>query len=90
MLKTLILVWTRGIAMKSAKRVTLSARQHDQQTTDNQRRELEAVAEQRGWQVVGLCGTLSRAPGEEDGRPGFDRLLKDATAGKFDPRRMVR
>ena len=25
----------------------------DQQTTENQRHELERVAEQRGWQVVG-------------------------------------
>jgi DNA invertase Pin-like site-specific DNA recombinase len=55
------------------------------QTTENQRRELKAVATQRGWQVVatyedaGISGAKGR-----DKRPGFDQMLKDATAGKFD------
>ena len=55
------------------------------QTTENQRRELEAVAAQRGWKVVatyedaGISGAKGR-----DKRPGFDRMLKDATAGRFD------
>ena len=55
------------------------------QTTENQRRELEAVAAQRGWQIVttyedaGISGAKGR-----DRRPGFDRTLRDATAGKFD------
>jgi DNA invertase Pin-like site-specific DNA recombinase len=55
------------------------------QTTENQRRELAAVAKQRGWKVVevyedaGVSGTKGR-----DKRPSFDRLLKDATRGKFD------
>src|SRR5437762_780434 len=53
----------------------------DSQTTDNQRRELEAVAARSGWQVVGfyedagISGAKNR-----DQRPGLDRLLKDATA----------
>src|SRR5215212_9185803 len=55
------------------------------QTTENQRRELEAVAAQRGWKIVatyedaGISGAKGR-----DQRPGFDRMLKDATAGRFD------
>src|SRR3954453_12447617 len=55
------------------------------QTTENQRRELEAVAAQRGWKITatyedaGISGAKGR-----DQRPGFDRMLKDATAGKFD------
>jgi DNA invertase Pin-like site-specific DNA recombinase len=57
----------------------------DDQTTDNQRQALEAVAEQRGWTVVkayeddGISGSKGR-----DKRPGLDEMLKDATRGKFD------
>lgn len=55
------------------------------QTTENQRRELEAVAEQRGWSVVqvfedaGISGAKGR-----DKRSGFDALHKAATRGKVD------
>jgi DNA invertase Pin-like site-specific DNA recombinase len=55
------------------------------QTTDNQRRELEAVAKRSGWNVVevfednGVSGAKGR-----DKRPAFDRLLKAATARKID------
>jgi len=55
------------------------------QTTENQRLELIRVAEQRGWHVsavyddVGISGAKGR-----DKRPGLDRMLKDAVAGKFD------
>jgi DNA invertase Pin-like site-specific DNA recombinase len=54
------------------------------QTTENQRRELAAVAARSGWQVVefyednGISGAKGR-----DKRPGFDRLLKDATTRKI-------
>jgi DNA invertase Pin-like site-specific DNA recombinase len=54
------------------------------QTTDNQRRELEAVALHRGWQIIewyedaGISGSKGR-----DKRPGLDRMLKDATRGRF-------
>lgn len=57
----------------------------DSQTTANQRRELQAVAARSGWQIVkvyedaGISGAKGR-----DKRPGFDRLLKDATARKVD------
>jgi DNA invertase Pin-like site-specific DNA recombinase len=55
-----------------------------EQTTENQRRELEAVAVQRGWEIVatyedaGISGAKGR-----DARPGFDTMLKDATRGRF-------
>ena len=56
----------------------------DGQTTKNQRRELEAVAARSGWEVVGIYedAGISGAKGR-DKRPGFDRLLKDATARKI-------
>src|SRR5271170_5458411 len=57
----------------------------DSQTTENQRRELKAVARRSGWKVVdfyedaGISGAKGR-----DKRPSFNRLLKDATARKLD------
>jgi DNA invertase Pin-like site-specific DNA recombinase len=55
------------------------------QSTENQRLELERVAEQRGWQVIDIYedAGISGAKGR-DRRPAFDRLLRDATAGAFD------
>jgi DNA invertase Pin-like site-specific DNA recombinase len=53
------------------------------QTTDNQRRELEAVASRHSWSVVrvfedsGISGAKGR-----DARPGLDALIK----GRFPPR----
>lgn len=54
------------------------------QTTENQRCELEAVAARSGWEVIGLYedAGISGAKGRER-RPGFDRLLRDATARKI-------
>lgn len=55
------------------------------QTVENQRMELQRVAEQRGWNVVetyidqGISGAKSR-----DQRPAFDQLCKDASQGKLD------
>ena len=56
-----------------------------EQTTENQRRELEAVAGHRGWHVVAVYEDLgiSGAKGR-DKRPQLDRMLKDAVRGKFD------
>lgn len=57
----------------------------DGQTTEHQRRELEARAVAAGWDVVkvyedaGISGAKGR-----DKRPAFDALLKDATRRKFD------
>jgi DNA invertase Pin-like site-specific DNA recombinase len=57
----------------------------DGQTTENQRRELLAVAERSGWNVVatfedaGISGTNGR-----DKRPGFDKLMKGIARKQFD------
>jgi len=56
-----------------------------EQTTDNQRLELEHVSQARGWTVAkvyedaGISGAKGR-----DKRPAFDAMLKDATRGQFD------
>ena len=55
------------------------------QDTDNQRRELEAVAARSGWQIVkvyedaGISGAKGR-----DKRPGLDAMLKAVNAKEFD------
>jgi DNA invertase Pin-like site-specific DNA recombinase len=55
------------------------------QDTDNQRRELEAVAVRSGWQIVkvyedaGISGAKGR-----DKRPGLDAMLKAVNAREFD------
>lgn len=67
-----------------AKRIGIYLRvSTDQQTTENQRLELEAVANRSGWDVVGVYedAGISGAKGR-DKRPGLDRLLKDVTARK--------
>ena len=57
----------------------------DHQTTENQERELRAIADRMGWTVVkvyrdqGVSGARSR----ED-RPAFDALCKDASRRQFD------
>lgn len=57
----------------------------DGQTVENQRLALEAVCEQRGWQVVQVYSDngVSGAKGRNQ-RPGLDALLKDAARGRFD------
>lgn len=56
-----------------------------EQTTENQRRELEVVAERSGWNVVEIYedAGISGAKGREK-RPAFHRMLKDATRRRFD------
>ena len=55
------------------------------QDTDNQRRELEAMAERSGWKVVkvyedaGISGAKGR-----DQRPGLDAMMKAVNAKEFD------
>jgi len=57
----------------------------DGQTTENQHRELQLVAERSGWNIVeiyedhGISGSKGR-----DQRPAFDQLLKDAARRRFD------
>jgi DNA invertase Pin-like site-specific DNA recombinase len=54
------------------------------QSVANQKRELEAVAERSGWKIVAVYedAGISGAKGR-DKRPGFDRLLRDATRRQF-------
>ena len=56
----------------------------DGQATENQRRELEAVAARSGWEAVGIYqdAGISGSNGREK-RPGLDRLLKDTTARRI-------
>src|SRR3954468_10163812 len=56
-----------------------------EQTTDNQRRELEEVARRSGWEIVAVYedAGISGAKGR-DKRPAFDRLCKDAARRRFD------
>jgi DNA invertase Pin-like site-specific DNA recombinase len=70
----------------SMKRVAIYLRvSTDKQTTNNQRRELEAVAERSGWEVVkvyqdaGISGAKGR-----DQRPGLDAMMKAVNAKEFD------
>ena len=84
----LILHQGRAIASGSqmTKRVAFYLRvSTGEQTTENQRRELEAVARHRGWDVVAIYEDqgISGAKGR-DKRPQLDRMLKDAVRGKLD------
>ena len=71
---------------KTTKRVALYVRvSTDEQTTDNQRHELEAVAKRSGWNLVGVYedNGISGANGREK-RPALDKMLKDAARREFD------
>src|SRR3984893_7574687 len=70
--------WTVTKGRSAQKRVAVYLRvSTGEQTTENQRRELEEVATRHGWRVVeffedaGISGAKGR-----DKRPGLDRLLK--------------
>jgi DNA invertase Pin-like site-specific DNA recombinase len=55
----------------------------DDQTSDNQRLELERVAEQRNWNIVEIY--LDHAvSGRKDKRPALARMVEDAHQGKLD------
>src|ERR1700751_6104339 len=69
-----------------SKRIALSLRvSTTEQTVENQQRELEAVAERHGWNVVavftdaGVSGSKGR-----DKRPGYDRLCHSVAPREFD------
>jgi hypothetical protein len=59
--------------------------EHVETASDNQRRELEAVAERSGWKVVqvyqdaGISGAKGR-----DQRPGLDAVMKAVNRKEFD------
>jgi DNA invertase Pin-like site-specific DNA recombinase len=72
--------------MAKNKRVAIYTRvSTDGQSVENQRRELIATAERRGWQIAaefsdaGISGAKGR-----DMRPGFDHMLKAATRRDID------
>lgn len=76
----------RGRIMAKAMRAAIYLRvSTGEQTTENQRRELEAAAAARGWTIVATYSDegISGAKGR-DKRPGLDAMLKDATRGRFD------
>src|SRR5207237_1612158 len=56
-----------------------------EQTTANQGRELQAIAERMGWEIVKVYKDhgISGAKGREK-RPQFDALCRDATKRQFD------
>src|SRR6202041_1363795 len=75
-----------GEASAMPKRVALYLRvSTSDQTVENQRRELRAIAARHGWQVVaefadeGVSGTKGR-----DKRPGYDRLCRGIARREFD------
>jgi DNA invertase Pin-like site-specific DNA recombinase len=53
------------------------------QTVENQRRELEAVAQRHGWEVVEVFSDQG-VSGARDQRPAFDRLRQGITRKDFD------
>ena len=72
--------------MEKGKRAAIYGRvSTDGQTTDNQVVALKDVAARRGWDIaeVYIDHGISGAKGR-DKRPGFDRMLKDASRRKFD------
>jgi DNA invertase Pin-like site-specific DNA recombinase len=70
----------------AAKRVAIYLRVSTTgQTTTNQRRELEAVADRHGWVVAEVFSDdgVSGAKGRKD-RPGLDAMLKGVARREFD------
>ena len=70
----------------SMKRIAIYLRvSTDKQTTNNQRRELEAVAERSGWQVVEVYEDAGISGGKgRHQRPGLDAMMKAVNAKEFD------
>ena len=75
-----------GAGKVGMKRIAIYIRvSTSKQDTDNQRRELEAVAERSGWRVVkvyvdaGISGAKGR-----DQRPGLDAMMNAVNAKEFD------
>lgn len=57
----------------------------DGQSTDNQERELRAIADKAGWEVVQVYSDKGVSGAKErDQRPAFDAMLRDATQRRFD------
>jgi len=72
--------------VKGSKRVAIYARvSTDQQTTRNQLRELQEIAERHGWSVVATFQDqgISGAKGREQ-RPGLNKLMQGVARRDFD------
>src|SRR5882724_11785430 len=55
-----------------------------EQTVDNQRRDLEAAVERRGWRVVAeFCDEGISGANGRDKRPGFDKLCRAIVRRQF-------
>ena len=66
------------------RRVAIYARVSTQeQSLDPQLQELRALAERRGWSIVGEYTDLGIS-GAKDRRPGLDAMMQDSHRGKFD------
>jgi len=72
--------------MSKAKTVALYLRvSTGEQTVENQRQELLAAAERRGWRVVAeFCDEGVSGANGRDKRPGFDRLCRAIVRHQFD------
>jgi DNA invertase Pin-like site-specific DNA recombinase len=82
----IIPVGRSGSIMKRTKRVALYLRvSTSEQTTKNQRRELEAVAKRHGWDVVAVFEDAGISGGKgRGGRPGLDAMMKAVTRREID------
>jgi DNA invertase Pin-like site-specific DNA recombinase len=69
-------------ALRAALYVRVSTLNHGQ-TTANQRLELEAYCQRQGWTVVEVYDDTGVSGSKAD-RPALDKMLKDASAHKFD------
>ena len=71
---------------RRSKRVALYLRcSTSEQTTRNQRRELKAVAERHGWEIVKVFEDAGVSGGKgRDERPGLDELLKAVARREID------
>jgi DNA invertase Pin-like site-specific DNA recombinase len=80
------MIYPSKVGAITVKRVAIYLRvSTSKQETSNQRRELEAVAQRSGWQVVrvfedaGIGGAKGR-----DQRPGLNAMMKAVNAKEFD------
>lgn len=74
-----------GRAAGQRKRVAIYLRvSTGEQTTLNQKRELEAVAKRSGWEVVAKFEDIASGAKGREKRPGFDALLNGVKRREFD------
>ena len=70
--------------MGKGKRVAIYVRvSTDGQSVENQKRELEAIAQRHEWDVIGVFSDPGIS-GTKERRPAFDRLLRGVARKDFD------